>query len=54
MSEKLRNLNLKQVSSHFNKTDVYVKCINSKHSSKNNTRTFLNLSCIHDTEPQSS
>lgn len=34
MSEKLRNLNLKQVSSQYNKTDVYVKCINSKHFSK--------------------
>jgi hypothetical protein len=49
--QKLRNVNLKQLSSQFIKTDVYVKCINSKHSSKNDTRTLLNLSCVHDTEP---
>ena len=51
MSKKLRNLNLKQVSSQCNKTDVYITCINSKRSSKNNSRTFLNLSCVHGTEP---
>jgi len=43
MSEKLRNLNLKQVSLYCNKTDVYVKCINSKHSSKTILEHFLIL-----------